>query len=86
MSQSVNGYPDFIISTPLTNLPVFQKLTEINRLNTDKCLVFLDEQEFTLVDSQFGAATDNFWFTQRTRPACCVRRARGGWTRWWTSC
>jgi prepilin-type N-terminal cleavage/methylation domain-containing protein/prepilin-type processing-associated H-X9-DG protein len=59
MSLSVNGYPcfsDFICM----NVPMFSKLTSIKAPNTDKCLVFIDEQEYTIIDSQFGMPTDFF--------------------------
>jgi prepilin-type N-terminal cleavage/methylation domain-containing protein/prepilin-type processing-associated H-X9-DG protein len=57
MSQSVNGYPDFDTNI-LDCIPMFKKLTEIHEPNTDKCLVFIDEGEFSLIDSQFGSPTE----------------------------
>ena len=57
LSLSVNGYPDFIDWTP-ANIPMFKKLIEIKAPNTDKCLVFIDENEFTLTDSVFGMSSD----------------------------
>ena len=59
MSLSVNGYPCFdpFICTHVT---MFTKLTEIQNPNTDKCLVFIDENENTLGDSQFGMPTQFF--------------------------
>ncbi len=59
MSLSVNGYPDYD-NFIFTNIPMFKKLTQIKDPNTDKCLVFIDEKEDTLVDSQFGMPTDYF--------------------------
>ena len=59
MSLSVNGYPNFS-DFIRTNVPMFSKLTSIKTPNTDRCLVFIDEQEFTLIDSQFGMPTDFF--------------------------
>jgi prepilin-type N-terminal cleavage/methylation domain-containing protein/prepilin-type processing-associated H-X9-DG protein len=59
MSLSVNGYPEFDAFI-CANVPAFKKLTQIKAPNTDKCLVFIDEQEFTLQDSQFGMPTDYF--------------------------
>jgi prepilin-type N-terminal cleavage/methylation domain-containing protein/prepilin-type processing-associated H-X9-DG protein len=56
MSQSVNGYPDFNPDV-LACIPMFKKLTEIRIPNTDKCLVFIDEREYTMTDSQFGMPT-----------------------------
>jgi prepilin-type N-terminal cleavage/methylation domain-containing protein/prepilin-type processing-associated H-X9-DG protein len=56
MSESVNGYPDY---NPWVyeHIPMFRKLTEIRSPNPDKCLVFIDEDENTLVDSVFGMPT-----------------------------
>jgi len=70
MSLSVNGYPDFdpVIST---NVAMFTKLTQIKAPNCDKCLVFIDENEYTLVDSEFGMPTDSFY------PGCNA-------TPWWS--
>lgn len=56
MSQSVNGFPTFN-SDVFACIPMFKKLTEIKTPNTDKCLVFIDEREQTLTDSQFGMPT-----------------------------
>ena len=59
MSLSVNGYPcfnEFICE----KIPMFSKLSSIRNPNTDTCLIFIDEQEYTLQDSQFGMPTDNF--------------------------
>ncbi len=57
MSLSLNGYPDFDLWVS-GNIPMFKKLTEIKAPNTDKCLVFIDENEFTLTDSVFGMPTE----------------------------
>ena len=59
MSMSVNGYPDFDAFI-LANVPMFKKLCEIKAPNVDHCLVFIDEHEYTMVDSQFGMPTDTF--------------------------
>jgi len=59
MSQSVNGFPDYDPNI-LAFIPMFKKLTEIKTPNTDQCLVFIDEQEYTMIDSQFGMPTDFF--------------------------
>ena len=59
MSQSVNGYPE--INSFMQNLiPCFKKLTEINNPNFTQCMVFIDENEYTMLDSQYGMPTD-FW-------------------------
>jgi len=39
---------------------MFKKLGEIKRPDPVNCLVFIDEDEHTLIDSQFGMPTD-FW-------------------------
>ena len=59
MSLSVNGYPCF---DPFVcyNVAMSTKLTEIQNPNIDKCLVFIDENENTMVDSQFGIPTQFF--------------------------
>lgn len=66
MSQSVNGYPEY---DPLLNvyIPCFKKFTQIKNPNFANCLVFIDENESTLLDAQFGMPTDfyggsgNWW-------------------------
>jgi prepilin-type processing-associated H-X9-DG protein len=56
MSKSLNGYPDYD-PWVVTNIPMFKKLTEIEEPNTDKCMVFIDEHEYSLTDSIFGMPT-----------------------------
>ncbi|MGO8927186.1 MAG: prepilin-type N-terminal cleavage/methylation domain-containing protein [Limisphaerales bacterium] len=63
LSQSVNGYPEYD-SFIFTNIPYFKKLTQIRSPNVANCLVFIDENEYTLVDSQFGMPTDYYDGTQ----------------------
>jgi len=58
-SQSVNGYPEFD-SFMLTHIPCFKKLTQISAPNSAQCLVFIDEHEDTLLDSEFGMPTDYY--------------------------
>ncbi len=57
LSQSINGYPGL---SGLLNevVPCFVKLTDINSPNNANCMVFIDENEYTMVDSQFGMPTD----------------------------
>src|SRR6185295_16185543 len=59
MSLSVNGYPDF---DPFiaANVPMFSKLPSIQEPGPTKCLVLIDENEYTLIDSQFGMPTEAF--------------------------
>ncbi len=59
MSQSVNGYPEydwFIYNY----IPYFKKFTQINGPNPAGCVVFVEENEYTLLDSQFGMPTDYY--------------------------
>ena len=59
MSQSVNGYPEY--NWTIANyIPYFKKYTQIRNPNLGNCLVFIDEHEFTLLDSQFGMPTDTY--------------------------
>ena len=59
MSMSVNGFPDFDPFV-FANVPMFKKLCEIKAPNVDRCFVFIDEHEYTMVDSQFGMPTATF--------------------------
>jgi prepilin-type N-terminal cleavage/methylation domain-containing protein/prepilin-type processing-associated H-X9-DG protein len=59
MSQSVNGYPEYNAWVK-QRIPMFKKLTDIRLPNTDKCLVFIDEDENTISDSLFGIPTRKF--------------------------
>ena len=59
MSQSVNGFPEF---NGFINgfLPYFKKFTQIQNPGPVNCLVFIDENEDTLLDAQFGMPTDYY--------------------------
>ena len=57
MSQSVNGYPEFN-ETVNNYIPSFKKQSHIRNPNASQCLVFIDEHEDTMLDSQFGMPTD----------------------------
>jgi prepilin-type N-terminal cleavage/methylation domain-containing protein/prepilin-type processing-associated H-X9-DG protein len=59
MSQSVNGYPDYDPFV-FANIPMFKKFSEIQSPNTDRCLVFIDEDPNTIMDSLFGIPTLKF--------------------------
>jgi prepilin-type N-terminal cleavage/methylation domain-containing protein/prepilin-type processing-associated H-X9-DG protein len=63
MSMSVNGYPehDWFVQN---FIPSFKKLTDIRSPNFSDCLVFIDEHERTMLDSQFGMPTDAWDGTQ----------------------
>jgi len=57
MSQSVNGYNDFIVlpmDPPWDHLPAWEKLTTITKPNPCELFVFIDEHPDTMLDSQFG--------------------------------
>jgi prepilin-type N-terminal cleavage/methylation domain-containing protein/prepilin-type processing-associated H-X9-DG protein len=55
MSQSVNGYNDFLVlPPPVYHLPAWQKLTEINHPAPSQAFVFIDEHGDTMLDAQFG--------------------------------
>ncbi len=59
MSQSVNGYPeyDWFIGG---YIPAFKKLSQIRNPAPAICLVFIDENADTMLDSQFGMPTDSY--------------------------
>jgi len=63
LSESVNGYPEYD-SFILNYIPFFKKLTQIKGPNAANCLVFIDENEYTLLDAQFGMPTDYYDGTQ----------------------
>jgi len=63
LSQSANGYPEYN-EVMFDYIPSFKKLTEVKSPNVANCLVFIDENEYTLVDSQFGVPTDYYDGTQ----------------------
>jgi len=89
MSQSVNGYPDYdwFISN---YIPCFRKLSDIKNPNSANCLVFIDENEGTLLDAQFGMPTDFYngsqtWWdmpSNRHNQGGCLSFADGHAERW----
>jgi len=54
MCQSVNGQPDPYY---LTNIPTFTKASGILKPDPIQCLLFIDENENTMLDSHFGMPT-----------------------------
>jgi prepilin-type N-terminal cleavage/methylation domain-containing protein/prepilin-type processing-associated H-X9-DG protein len=57
MSQSVNGYPEFLDlywQLGLTNLASWKKLTTIRQPSPSQLFVFIDEHPDTMFDAQFG--------------------------------
>jgi len=59
MSQSVNGYPEFD-QFLLTHIPCFKRSAQVQGPGPSQCLVFIDENEDTLLDAQFGMPTDYY--------------------------
>jgi len=57
LSQSVNGAPTAWLST---HIPNFNKFSQISRPDPAQCLVFLDENENTMLDAHFGMPTANY--------------------------
>lgn len=61
MSQSVNGYPEYIppgasnaVLNIWTNIPAWKKFTQIRNPIPSKLFIFIDENEDTIIDGQFG--------------------------------
>jgi prepilin-type processing-associated H-X9-DG protein len=61
MSQSANGYPEFIppgapswLLNLWTNIPAWKKFTLIRHPSPNELFVFIDENENTIYDGQFG--------------------------------
>jgi len=56
MSQSANGYPEYMMLPPPINapLPAWKKFSEIRQPIPSQLFVFIDENPNTMLDSQFG--------------------------------
>jgi prepilin-type N-terminal cleavage/methylation domain-containing protein/prepilin-type processing-associated H-X9-DG protein len=54
MSQSMNGYPEFLFTVNLGFLPSWKMLTQILQPQPALAFVFIDENPNTLFDAQFG--------------------------------
>lgn len=57
MSQSVNGYPEYLMDMGLpgvSDIPAWKKFSEIVRPPASQLFVFIDEHQDTLLDAQFG--------------------------------
>lgn len=64
MSQSVNGYPEFLdtMPPPVNALPAWSKFSLIVRPPPTRLFVFIDEHADTLLDAQFGNPVDfSYW-------------------------
>ncbi|HEV2394996.1 MAG TPA: prepilin-type N-terminal cleavage/methylation domain-containing protein [Verrucomicrobiae bacterium] len=54
MSQSANGYGEYLIPLGYGIIPSWEKLTSIIRPTPSRLFIFIDEHPDTLLDSQFG--------------------------------
>ena len=91
MSQSVNGYNDFLVFPPPMNyLPAVQKFSEIRHPTPSELFVFIDEHPDTMLDAQFGNPVAMPFFSQiwwdkpadRHRMGCNLSFADGHAERW----
>ena len=62
LSQSVNGAPTAWLAT---HIPNFNRVSQINGPNPSQCLVFIDENEDTMLDTHFGMPTANYGNTNQ---------------------
>jgi prepilin-type N-terminal cleavage/methylation domain-containing protein/prepilin-type processing-associated H-X9-DG protein len=92
MSQSVNGYPEFLMLPPPINapLPAWKKFSEIRRPIPSLLFVFIDEHPDTLLDSQFGNPVGMPYYSvewwdmpaDRHNQGACLSFADGHAERW----
>jgi prepilin-type N-terminal cleavage/methylation domain-containing protein/prepilin-type processing-associated H-X9-DG protein len=92
MSQSVNGYPEFLDSAPypLNVLPSWKKFAQIRKPTPSRLFVFIDEHPDTLLDAQFGNPVSipvypPMWFdmpADRHNQGACLSFADGHAERW----
>jgi prepilin-type N-terminal cleavage/methylation domain-containing protein/prepilin-type processing-associated H-X9-DG protein len=93
MSQSVNGYPEYLSSLGmpgLSDLPSWKKFTQIHRPIPSQLFVFIDEHPDTLYDAQFGNPAGGpywppMWFdmpADRHNQGACLSFADGHAERW----
>jgi prepilin-type N-terminal cleavage/methylation domain-containing protein/prepilin-type processing-associated H-X9-DG protein len=65
MSQSVNGYPEYLtdLNLPgLSDIPCWKKFSDIHAPTPSELFVFIDENKDTLLDAQFGNPVDQpYW-------------------------
>jgi prepilin-type N-terminal cleavage/methylation domain-containing protein/prepilin-type processing-associated H-X9-DG protein len=56
MSQSVNGYPEYLVLPPPINapLPAWKKFSQIRHPTPSQLFVFIDEHPDSMLDAQFG--------------------------------
>jgi len=87
MSQSINGVPYVVV---LTNLPTYQKLTQVIKPPTSELFVFIDVHEGGILDSLFGIplpgdSWDGYWFdlpANRHNQGCSLSFADGHVEHW----
>lgn len=93
MSQSVNGYPEFLENLPLPgirDLPYWKRFSDIVRPTPTRLFVFIDEHQDTLIDAQFGNPAGlpywpPMWFdmpADRHNQGACLSFADGHAERW----
>ena len=93
MSQSVNGYPEYLIdlrAPGLSDIPYWKKFTDIQRPIPSRLFVFIDEHPGTLLDAQFGNPAGApywgpMWFdmpADRHNQGACLSFADGHAERW----
>jgi prepilin-type N-terminal cleavage/methylation domain-containing protein/prepilin-type processing-associated H-X9-DG protein len=93
MSQSANGYPEYLttLNMPgLSDIPCWKKFTQIQRPVPSQLFVFIDENENTLYDAQFGNPAGGpywplMWFdmpADRHNQGGCLAFADGHAERW----
>jgi prepilin-type processing-associated H-X9-DG protein len=93
MSQSVNGYPEYLtaLNLPgLSDIPCWKKLTEVRHPTPSELFVLIDEHPDTLYDAQFGNPAGGpywpaMWFdmpADRHNQGACLCFADGHAERW----
>jgi prepilin-type N-terminal cleavage/methylation domain-containing protein/prepilin-type processing-associated H-X9-DG protein len=81
MSQSVNGYPEYLatLGMPgLSDIPCWRKFSEIRRPVPSQLFVFIDENPDTLYDAQFGNPVGGPWWGAEWFDMPADRHNRGG--------
>ena len=81
MSQSVNGYPEYLINLGmpgLSDIPAWKKFAEIRRPSPVQLFVFIDEHQDTLLDAQFGNPVQLSMFPQIWFDMPADRHNQGG--------
>jgi prepilin-type processing-associated H-X9-DG protein len=92
MSQSVNGYAEFLVLPAPINapLPAWRKFSEIRRPIPSKLFVFIDEHPDAMLDAQFGNPVgipgySAIWWdvpADRHNQGACLSFADGHAERW----